>query len=883
MTSEEDVARALESVDGSRPRDLVEEFQYAQTRAAVLGKKASPMMVGRFELRSVMGSGGMGAVFAAHDPKLGRDVALKRVLVDGEDARAKLVAEARSLAQVRHPSVVTIYDVETSGEEVFLTMEKLGGARLAAEKAAWAGWRDVATVYRSVLTGLVAALNAGVLHGDVKPANIVTDGDVRVVLIDFGLSQVHGVGEGIAVGGTPQYMSPRRKEGGELRPESDVYALLVAMEEHMHPFSPPATFGKLFARNRQVPESVTSDQLLTVLSAALRRRTWPLWAGAALLSASAAAVALWAGGESEPSALSLCERGAGELVDDWRERKASVLGAIDRGGPQIDQGLVAYAESFSTHYQAACRKTLVEGTRTEVQLEASRQCFSERASAFRELVDAAQKGLAKPRSLVRASFSLPAPEDCLDQERLLRAPLPSDAQRREQIGDAYREVARLKERLALGLFKETEAEVGELISQTEALGYDPLIAEAHVLDYRRMSAASAEVSVLRALETAAAAANRGRADLLMAKIWTAAVTGAANLGQFDRAREYEERALLAVERLGSPSREVAELDFARAVARQKEGQPKEALALAEGVLATRLEHRASAYSLAGAETLVGTLHLDLHDAAAAVSAFESAQERLRATVGGDHPQLARVQHTIGDAKSDLGDYDSALQYYRSAAATMRAEYGDTHLGLAITLGSIGVVETERKNFSEAEDALRESLAIKTALSPPDSPHLAFAQEQLGALAIERGQYDEALALFQSALAQRQKTLADDSLPVAYTRVRIGIAQAYRKKTSDSHEAFAAADAVFVAKLGKDSPARGLILYQHGLVLQRQERFAEAAEQYRAAYTHWNARLPSTDPRSQSVLEGLVACYEALDKTAESEKFRRELALSPKAP
>ncbi len=896
MNSENEVESALVRAGDSqspgglpRKRDIVEEFLYAQTQAELFGREPTPITLDRFELRRCIGSGGMGVVFSAYDPKLEREVALKRIHVTGAEARTRVMAEARSLAQVRHAGVVTVYDACVDGADVFLTMELLEGRNLATAPGTWKSWRDVVLVYQEALRGLCAAHEAGVLHGDVKPANIVLENENRVVLIDFGLSCRNDGAKG--QGGTPSYMSPRRKAGAPPSAASDVYSLLVSLEEQLAAWTPPGRLLKVLRQNRREPESITASALHVVFGQLLRRRRLPYIAalGAVALLSVVAGIAV-SRRSAEPSALALCERGATQASDAWATREeAARAGFGNSSWPSGAQfagpfaaGMHEYATEYESLYRETCQQALRLGTKTEEQLEGERQCFSELSSQFVELADAVAQYPAAARRGMVAVQTLPALTTCHDISTRERRALPQSANVRAQIQETYRSVARLKQSITLGLYAETASDVEEVVRAARALGYEPLIAEALVLDYRRQSGASEEVEVLATLEAAATAANRGRSDVLLAKIWTSAVIGAANLGRFNRSKEYEERALLAVERIGNPLQATSELNFARAVLAQKEGHAKKALALAEDVRLARKELRASPYSMAGVETLIGTLHLDLGAPKQALASLQRASKHLASAVGGLHPQRARVLHSIADALADLGRLDEALETYRAAAAIMRAEYGPEHLGLAITLGAMGLVELSLKRLEDAERSLKESLAIKAKLLPDTSPHLAFAFEQLGVLAIEREHYEEALRRFEQALAQRLKTLEPRSSLVGFTHIRLGVALQYLERNSDADAAFRLANSILSEVHGEDSPPRGLVFYERGVALRALGLCSAALEHYGRAYAHWSPHLSEDDPRLVGVLEELVACYEAEGDLAQSEKFRVLLSSASKS-
>ncbi len=197
---------------------------------------------GRYTLRDPIGSGGMGAVWRAHDDLLRRDVAVKEVLLppgipaDEQSAMyERTLREARAAAGLSHPSVVRVYDVITDNQRPWIVMELLQ-ARSVADMITQDGTlppRAIAKIGLSVLGALEAAHSAGVLHRDVKPANVLICSDGRCVLTDFGVARIMTDNAALTspgmVLGSPQYISPERAMGAEFGPPSDLFSLGVTL------------------------------------------------------------------------------------------------------------------------------------------------------------------------------------------------------------------------------------------------------------------------------------------------------------------------------------------------------------------------------------------------------------------------------------------------------------------------------------------------------------------------------------------------------------------------------------------------------------------------------------------------------------------------------
>lgn len=195
----------------------------------------------RYELRSLLGTGGAGAVYLAHDPVLERDVAIK-VLRPGQDelADARLRAEARIAGSLSHPGIASLLDVgeeqTTAGAMPYLVMEHIDGRTL--REVLRSGDRlSVDTVLRlmgQIAEALAVVHDAGIVHRDLKPGNIMIARDGRAVLLDFGIARHHDEEPLTVTGtivGTVDYISPEQAAGSSATPASDLYALgMVAYE-----------------------------------------------------------------------------------------------------------------------------------------------------------------------------------------------------------------------------------------------------------------------------------------------------------------------------------------------------------------------------------------------------------------------------------------------------------------------------------------------------------------------------------------------------------------------------------------------------------------------------------------------------------------------------
>ncbi len=275
-----------EALGGLAPIDQVRQ----NVAVALFGASPSITRVGRFQVQKLLGAGGMGVVYAAYDPQLGRTVALKLLqpMTSGEHARERLQREAQAMARLQHPNVVGVFETGIHGDQVFVAMEYVEGGTFGDWlRVRPRPWTEVVDMLCQAGDGLAAAHQVGLVHRDFKPANILMSG-TRARISDFGLarpaadaSELERTSEddGLllaspltrtgALIGTPAYMAPELLHGGAASPASDQFAFGVVLHEACHghrPFvgdSVPALLtaiesGKLAAGHAPIPPSITA-------------------------------------------------------------------------------------------------------------------------------------------------------------------------------------------------------------------------------------------------------------------------------------------------------------------------------------------------------------------------------------------------------------------------------------------------------------------------------------------------------------------------------------------------------------------------------------------------------------------------------------------------
>jgi len=229
----------------------------------------SARTISHYELLEKLGEGGMGTVYKARDPRLGRFIAIKLLppaFVSDPGRRARFVQEAKAASALNHPNIICVYDIQAEGDEPFIAMEYVDGTPLdrMIRKRALAP-AEAAKIGVQTADALAAAHSAGIVHRDLKPANIVVTAQGRAKVLDFGVAKLlsheklgeeettKSVGlrteEGTVVG-TAAYMSPEQAQGKPLDGRSDIFsfgAVLYEMVTGRRAFSGDNTVSTLAA------------------------------------------------------------------------------------------------------------------------------------------------------------------------------------------------------------------------------------------------------------------------------------------------------------------------------------------------------------------------------------------------------------------------------------------------------------------------------------------------------------------------------------------------------------------------------------------------------------------------------------------------------------
>jgi tetratricopeptide (TPR) repeat protein len=791
--------------------------------------------VGRYLVLEPLGAGGMGVVYSAYDPELDRRVALKLLRVgasglEQERGRARLLREAQAMARVSHPHVVPVYDVGTFRQQVFLAMERVEAQTLAQWlKAAPRPWRQVLALFVDAGRGLAAAHAAGVVHGDVKPENLLVGRDGRVRVTDFGLAHLGApsgerplpsLGAGAssldpmtrsAMGGTPAYMAPEQLcDGVRAGVGGDQFSFCVALHEALYgerPFEgtslatlmaevgagrvrPPSPGARVPPWLRRVllrglavrPEEryPSMDALLAALQrdpAVRWRRALSVAGGTALL---AAAVGLTHTVHTRRA--QACDATA-ELGSIWGpDRQRAVEDAFRATGrpyadatwQRVRRELDAYTAAWATTRTTACEATRVRGGQSEEVLAWRMRCLDGRladVSALSRLLSQADASMVDEAH--RAVKALQPLSSCSEALAPGGTFTPEDAatrQRRDVLRETLAQGRALKN---TGRYKEGVALLEPVVKAAREAGDRREGAEAFLLLGELREGAGDWKGAEAALFEAVDAAEATRQDELAARAWTLLVrVSTVGLDEFELASRWRNRAAAAIDRLagGSDLLRVNLLTYGGTLLR-KQGRFKEAMEQHEQALAL-LERTFGPDSLEVANVYqeLGVTQLEQYKPVEARAHVERALALMRQALGPEHPEVARMQLALAPVLWDLGELAEAEAVSRAGLALIERTLGPDHPRVYDALNDVASSLLLQQKLDEARPVYERALEIARKTDGPDSMGVAVIHSNLGTLSLKQQKWDETREHFEAAVAIREKRLGmNDPGIVLYLR------------------------------------------------------------------------------------------------------------------
>ena len=834
----------------------------------------------RYEVKHLLGRGGMGAVYLARDLTLGRDIAVK--LHGAGSGGDRLQREAIAMAKLAHPNVVTVFEVASHGDRLYVAMEYVRGGTLRSWlTAGHRTWREKLAKLIEAGEGLAAAHAAGLIHRDYKPENVHVGEDGRARVSDFGIAHLGArTSEQIiplvpdsdvqtpmtvtgAVMGTPAYMSPEQLSGDPIDARSDQFAFCIVAWEVLFGVRPflgstmaslavaierqelarpsksdvPQRVVDLVARGlRPAPEERHADlpALLAQLRAASTRSTRKWLAFGALAAAVPVAVVVTAvtAGSRAPAA-DACAVAPTELAGAWdagikdklaatfakaRPKDGKAIAA--RAGEQLDR----YADGWIAARRQACEATRVRKEQTDATLALRMTCLDrkrdELAALTRGLVEAdARIALGATRAVMGLS-----PLAVCEDVAALSAPMPPSAQiMREQVEVARAELSAARALRLLGKAELALAKAEAAAKVAQDLAYRPLEAEALLVAGDLKDRTGDSTSAVKLLEQAAIAANASNHRLVAVEAWSA-LAWVLGLGErnFERADWAITMARAALEAVGGHAELGAQLTHYEGLILDAKGKLP-----------------------AAREKLL-----------AAQAVYEQLGQR-------ESAPMSIVLNDLGGIERKLGNLDAAQEIHTRALALRMKLFGDVHPWVFSSLNNLGTVAWSRHDYAAAETWFQKALACGLEVFPEKHPQIALVLYNLASLYDQQQKLDDSVAMYRRALAMYEALRGPEHPDVADALRAIGNVLRQQDKVDEAAASFERALKIIDAK--KDVPLRVKLLADYGeLLIVKAPKRAEAMLREAQSIVEAESK---TDPELGYSLTALGDLYTATKRPA----------------
>ncbi len=831
MTPEDDVADALACL-GKRSMSGLDRRLLGDLRARLLGRAPHPHAIGRFTVLSEIGRGGMGTVYAVYDPQLDRKVALKALLQPSMEDSESLLWEAKRLARVRHPNVAAVHDAFVEDGVVYVAMELVEGQTLDDwHDDQQASARETVGVLVQAGLGLAAVHEAGLIHRDFKPSNVIMGVDGRAQLVDFGLAVPREEGS-LSIAGTEGYIAPECFEGAPPSPRSDQFSFCVvaarmlgasvAVERgrvvNVQWDGVPGPTADVLGRGLEAdPLARFTDMghLLTRLSAAMpvpggRRRALLLLTG----GAAGAALLGWGIVQGQGTYRSWqddkrIEECASVATDEmaalWSGVRREVVrrGLLASGVPYADATvdktlpvLDRYAQQWMDARVSSCTTTFAPfiEQRSDWCLQAGRSEFDVMLESF----EASDPGITGVATELAAGLS-PA-ELCNDVDALRRMPDPPRASQRDAVADVMREVALVAASRRLGRGDHGLGRAEQALAAAQSVAWQPLLASAH----------------LRLAESLAAGSSLEEAEVHYEEAFFAArESGAGGLAADVALALAEHTGTLMVQRETG----LLWLRHAELLIDQETGR------LERGHRALAVSARANIAHVDGAFEEAERLHLE------SVAAWEH-------VVGSAHPSYAAALNDLGLVQRDLGRGDSAITTLQRSAAVAEVALGPDHPSVAAVLSNLSQALRRVERFDQALEVQQRALSIDRAALGDADPGLAFHYSNLAGI---HGDLGDAAAELQARetvleLLSGAQTARTPAVVIAHAN----LAQTFAKwgRPEDAERVYATLLPLARDVMGEGHHLFGRVLNNRAATLGQLGRIQESADTYAEAIANW---------------------------------------------
>ena len=754
--------------------------------------------IGRYVVLERVGAGAMGQVFAAWDPQLDRKVALKvlKQAASSDEHQARLLREAQTLARLSHPNVVTVFDVGRWEGQRFIALEFVDGGSVREWLGAQSrGVSDVVSVFIQAGRGLAAAHQAGVVHRDFKPDNVLVRGDGRAQVTDFGLASesVGRVSDGPvlepgasltgtgALLGTPAYMAPAQLDGEPATAASDQFGFCVALFEALtgqRPWSGDTVEGLRRAmRDGPAPAfPSTSDVPPAIRKAVLRGLSvqeaarWPSMvalvealepradrrSSTALVLGVVAAMLLGGVFFSTRSRLpEACQLGQQRLSTVWGDgRRTALTSAFEAtklsyaptAAGFVSQALDARMTAWKQQHLEACLGS-VDGQQGDVW-RARLGCLEERVGELDATLQVLERGgAASVNKATRIIDRLPNVGVCLETDALGR--VPPDGQTRKTFREARELAARVGALYETGGFDEAEK-----LSNPGDAGVPPIVASLVHYERGRVLQKLGRLDEAKVTLKQSALASTGlRDDDMAGAAW-------AELGflvGFLQVKPEEALSYVDLARAHLPAakdtRSEERIEGALGNITTRQGKFDEAEAHFSRVLSL-VEARTGAESFFTARSLtnLGNTRLRRGHNAEAVPLLERARSIFEKTLGAQHPDTFQALNSLGAALGEAGRLEECIVVFEQVFDGYLASLGPTHPNVGTAIFNVADANFRLGRPAKALPAYERALEVWTGGLGVSSVQRVGALVGIGKAAHALKDDGRALAVLKEGLA-----------------------------------------------------------------------------------------------------------------------------------
>jgi serine/threonine protein kinase len=788
----------------------------------------------RYVVDRVIGRGGMGTVYLARDNSLGRDVALK--LHRTGSGHERLYREAVAMAQLAHPNVVTVYEVGTVGDQLFVAMEYIRGATLKTWVAGKT-WSEILDLLLDVGEGLAEAHRAGLVHRDFKPENVLVGTDGRPRVSDFGLARASievsaslppsvtprssgdhapdhvtspSTGSGSitrtgAILGTPAYMSPEQFAGDAVDARSDQFSFCLAAWESLfgkRPFagstapqlqqaiergtivlpeaSPvPTDVRKALIRGLAPrPDARWPDMptLLAALRTAARPRSRRWRAAGVLVVLAITGGSTWFLVRDEAAACGDAGSEVDHLVPlklrDQIVQLARTTG--DDAGRRVANDLISYARRYRETAALACRAVARRDWSVDLD-QRSKACREQQARIATEALRSIPSDSQSARRALTTTAALDELADltvCQDPTSLAAMPKPP-ATHRDELAQARAELLEARRQAGSGMRDKAQATIDRIAASPLGSAHE-LVA---TLTLARAAIARANEDFKSAISQATDAYYKAHADadLVTEILAIRDLLYWIGVGQQDNAavETWYRLALSEVNRFEKMSA-IAATKLRNAIVGVAMTRNESAVALEQARLATEAVAKGPPLAKATALHEYANVLATSGDPKHAIPIYEQAGKLFEEALGADHPQLASVYSDEALTHSDAGDYDRAVTVGERALAVIAKQPTKT-IETANVVLNVAAVLINANRGERADELLLDARASFEKALGPTNPTLATIDSNRSLIKSDAGNYAEAAALLRGAIAIQEKSLGIDHPEVAVSLFNLAAA------------------------------------------------------------------------------------------------------------